>query len=293
MIELSRGTSTEHPPLLAPLLWSIACQVEALEPAEFTSEPTKLTRGLTEMTRALELDTIVSACPSGMEAEALGARVDRSTWPPRVVDAGRADLAAVEDFDALWSRSAALSAALETTRRLAVLDRNKSVILAALSGPGALQNELTAPGESPPDYDNLGRALAALARRYAESGATVLLLSEPALPADMVAWNGALRTVANVAKFHRIPLLLCFEDEVAPHEWPGFVVPCPAAGTALETGRLYGVALKTEPDSWTAELAKAPGARIAITRREVSPAIPIGALQAVLAAVRSSEGAAA
>ncbi|HLY58773.1 MAG TPA: hypothetical protein VKS60_24640 [Stellaceae bacterium] len=290
MSELSRGVGKPHPPLFAPVLWSVACQVEAMEPAAFTADPTKLTRGLVELARALQLEAVVTACPAGMEAEALGAAVDRNSWPPRAIAGTGRKLLDTEDFETIGTRSPALNAAIEATRRIAARERDETVILVALTGPAALQAELAAPSDEPVAYETIARALAALTRGFAEAGANAILLCERMLPADDEGWTGAMRTIANIAKFHRIPTLLSFGDRSSPEIWPGFVIPCPASGSALPQARPCGVAIDPDPGRWSQAMADAGDARIAVTSAEVSPAVSIGMLQEAIAAVRLNRG---
>src|ERR1700752_4403036 len=81
--EIGRNTGKPHPPLFAPLLYGVAAQIEALPPADVTADPTRLGKCLVELRRALGTAPLVVAAPSAMEAEALGASVDRGTWPPK------------------------------------------------------------------------------------------------------------------------------------------------------------------------------------------------------------------
>ncbi len=283
--ELGRGVGKPNPPRFAPLLYGVASQVEALPPADVSVDPTRLGKCLVELRSILGTSHLVVAAPSGMEAEALGAEVSRDEWPPRVVGAAP-DALARTDFDGIWSASESLAASVEVTRRLADTVPGEPVLLAALTGPSRLLGELL-PADAPRDataFEFAGRALAALVRELAQAGASALLVCEQRAD-DEAAWSSALGTIANVARFHRIPALLAFADD-EPAQWPTSVVPCPrAAGT---TARPHGSVLSANPEDW-ADLADRGEARILVTATEVDAAMPVDALEVACAAALAVE----
>ena len=267
--ELGRGVGKPHAPMFAPLLYGVAAQIEALPPAEVTADPTRLGKCLVELRRVTGTAPFVVAAPTAMEAEALGASVDREVWPPRVTAPAPEGVIELADFDALWSQSETLAASLETCRRLSTTQQDEPVLLAALTGPASLLAELIGEGaSSAAAIEFAGRALAALSRQFAQSGASALLLCERVLPADVAAWSAALNTISNIARFHRIPALLVF-DGVMPSEWPGATVACPPAEQATLIEKPHGLSIAAEPESWKYLLGQTGNARIVVTAREI------------------------
>lgn len=267
--ELGRGVGKPHAPLFAPLLYSVAAQIEALPPAEVTADPTRLGKCLVELRRVTGTVPFVVAAPSAMEAEALGARVDRDTWPPRVTLPASEGVIEFTDFDVMWSQSEALSASLETCKRLSTTQQNEPVLLAALTGPASLLVELL--GKAPADaaaYEFAGRALSALARQFAQSGISALLFCERQLPADVAAWSAALSTISNVARFHRIPALLVF-DGIVPEEWPSATVACPGADQEAGIDKPHGLCASNNPSDWVELVGNTGHARVVLTARDI------------------------
>jgi len=279
--ELGRGVGKPHAPLFAPLLYGVSAQMEALPPAEVTADPTRLAKNLVELGRALGTSALVVAAPSALEAEALGADVDRDAWPPRVRAGCAPDTFTLADFAGCWSRSEALDASLEACQRLAATQGSEAVLLAALTGPATLLEELCGP--TPPGaeaWEFAGRALSALAREFAQRGAAAILLCERRAADDADAWRAALGTIGNIARFHRIPALLACEG-FAPAAWPEATVACPAldsVGAAAVLSRPHGLCVAAEPAAWAALPGAQGQARVIVTAREVPADVPVETL---------------
>ena len=302
--ELGRNLGKPHAPLFAPLLYGVASQIEALPPAEVSADPTRLGKCLVELRRALGTTPLTVSAPTAMEAEALGATVNRDTWPPRVeapvIESVMESVFGLADFEDVWSRSEALSASLETCRRLSSTLAGEPVLLAGLTGPAALLAQLLDAPPSAEAWEFAGRALSALARQYAQAGASGLLICEPRAPADIAGWSSALNTLSNIARFHRIPLLLAFDvgvddhaDDragVLPPPWPTAAVACPAiaSGDVLDA-RAHGACASADPSTW-AELPSWIGAaRVVVTAREVAADTDIEVLTEACEAAREIE----
>ena len=273
--ELGRGVGKPHPPLFAPLLYGVSAQIEALPPAEVTADPTRLGKCLTELRRVTGTAPLVVAAPTAMEAEALGAAVDRETWPPKVTSPAGDGVIQHGEFDEAWAVSEALAASLETCKRLSATQQGEPVLLAALTGPHSLLVELLGAGaSSAAAYEFAGRALSALARQFAQSGASAILLCERALPTDTASWSAALNTIANIARFHRIPALLAF-DGVTPSEWPGATIACPGAEQETSIEKPHGMTVSADPSSWADLVGNTGSAKVVFTAREVDAQTPI------------------
>ncbi|MGQ0620464.1 MAG: hypothetical protein ACT4QA_11185 [Panacagrimonas sp.] len=278
--ELGRGIGKPHAPLFAPLLYGVASQIEALPPADVTADPTRLGKCLIELRRVLGTVPFVMAAPSCMEAEALGASVDREVWPPRISTSASPGVIELADFDELWSQSDALAASLEATKRLSKTQSGEPVLLVALTGPASLLADLLGVDTSLSSeaYEFAGRALSALSRQFAQSGASAILLCERRLPADAQAWSAALSTISNIARFHRIPALLAF-DGVTPTQWPASTIACPAPEHESTIQKPHGLNLSAEPRSWAGVVGNTGSARAVFTAREVAADISIESLR--------------
>jgi hypothetical protein len=278
--ELGRGAGKAHAPLFAPLLYAVASQIEALPAAEVTADPTRLGKCLSELRRVLGTSPLVVAAPTGMEAEALGAEVDRALWPPRVLGFAPADIVETADFGQLWSQSEALAASLETCRRLASTQTDEPVILPALTGPATLLQELWA-GTAKPAADAwefAGRALSALAREFAQRGASAFLLCERQPPEDEPGWRAALHTIGNIARFHRVPALLVFEAG-AIGDWPTSVVACPDRAGEANIAKPHGLRIPADPAHWSGLAGATGSARAVFTARDVDAEFSIESLR--------------
>lgn len=269
--ELGRGGAKPHAPLFAPLLYGVAAQIEALPPAEVTADPTRLGKCLVELRRVLGTAPFIVAAPTAMEAEALGARVDREVWPPKVTASAPQDVVALAAFEEIWPQSEALAASIEATRRLSKTQTGEPAILAALTGPASLLAELMGEEASPgvDAYEFAGRALSALSRQFAQSGASAILICERRLPSDLDAWNAALNTISNIARFHRIPALLAF-DGVVPAEWPGSTIACPTLEHETAMQKPHGLTVSADPGRWGSLVCNTGSARAVFTAVEVA-----------------------
>lgn len=264
---LGRGAPRPAPPLFLPLCFTVAAGIEAVAPLDLALDETKLVRAGSELARVTGQPALFTSIPTGAVAEALGAELDLSSWPPRVT--GRladVDMPAA-DPDRLAGASRLLAAGLSATRNLAADEGNRLLPLVALEGPVALHRQLY--GETPlteARADALGAVLAALIAEYAKAGAEAVVLYDTPAGVEELEWVKAIyRTACNVARFHRKPLIAAGQlalglpalvQALAPEEAPG---PMQKAHARLwpET-----------PEAW-AEAPFDPAARIVLTRAEV------------------------
>jgi hypothetical protein len=249
LTDLGRGAAKPHPPLFAPMLFTAAADIDAINPSEFARDPTKIVKGAAELTRMLGLKVAFTGVPCGMLAEAFGASLDQVTWPPKLVAAPSDDVADLADFENIWPRSPLLSASLESTKRLAGV-ANGPIVFVALEGPARLCSDLFPnEGLSERTADFAGRALAALLREFAQAGVAALVLVEgEGLGSEL--WNGAARTIGNVARFHRLPLFAFTVSSAAGSEITPPLIPCFAPGMRPPGPRPYAIVLPKEADNW-------------------------------------------
>lgn len=281
MADLGRGAPTAHPPLFAPMLFAVAAEIEAIAPAEFVSDPTKIVKGSSELSRVLGLSAAFTGVPCGMVAEALGARLDRSTWPPKAAAPSSDVVTDVDSFAHVWPRSPLLAASLEATRRLASAGSGPLPFI-ALDGPVRVAGQLfPAEGLSERTCEFIGRALAALVRDLAEAGAAAVVLVDE--PAEHPAYRGsAVRTVGNVARFHRRPLFSITLGSAT--EEPPTAIPCIYSASARPAARAFGTVLPSAPTTWADVAFEAPG-RLVTTAEEVSRDISIEMLMPAVSSV--------
>lgn len=268
LTDLGRGAAKQHPPLFAPMLFTAAADIDAINPSDFAGDPTKIVKGASELTRMLGLKVAFTGVPCGMLAEAFGASLDRVTWPPKLVAAPSDDVADISEFERIWSRSPLLAASLESTKRLAGV-ANGPIVFAAFEGPARLCSDLFPnEGLSERTADFAGRALAALLREFAQAGVTAVVLAEgDGFGSEL--WNGAARTIGNVARFHRLPLfaftvLSAAESEITPP-----LIPCVVPGMRGPGPRPYATVLPKEADNWVNADISAPDAKLLTTNGEV------------------------
>lgn len=285
MQDLSRQAGLAHPPLFAPLLFAVAAQIEAITPREFANDGTRIRKNVGELRRALGTDSVVCCVPSGIEAEALGVPHEASGWPPRASGSLRAPLPAEPDAAAI-AASPRVAATREAVRQWQA-DTSQPVIVAALTGPATLLGELRAAGAVVDDalgYQIVGGSLAVLARLYAEAGVQVVQLCEVAPPpaADTELWKGALATVGNVARFHRVAPLLTVAES-SPSAWPAQLVACAGDGqSAPPAARPHGRAWPADPATWATCALELGAARIIATPREVAPDHDVATLRSIV-----------
>src|SRR5436853_6277322 len=142
---LARSGRAE-PGLFAPLVLAQAAEIEALSLDAFLTDPTKLAKGLTALHQALGTDAITVAGADGLLAEALGAELDWSSYPPVVVHppgsvdragaagASEAGLELTARLEAAVEASPRLDSAVEATARLAATAPGDPVLVAAITG---------------------------------------------------------------------------------------------------------------------------------------------------------------
>src|ERR1700686_3979492 len=68
-----------------PLLHAVAAQVKAEPIRPFLIHATRLANGLMALHQSAATDCVFVACAALIEAEALGARLDWSAYPPRLI----------------------------------------------------------------------------------------------------------------------------------------------------------------------------------------------------------------
>ncbi len=265
-VRLLGRSGRAQPGIFAPLVLAQAAEIEALPLREFLTNPTKLAKGLTALHQALATDAVVTAGADGLLAEAAGAELDWSTYPPAVAShPGAGGTLPVETAEQAATHPR-VEAAVEATARLAATLPRDPVLVAALTGPATLAAQLggewfaATAGDGRPEAETFLEAVGQIAltvtKRLLEAGANLVVLVEEEAPPEPVheAWRSAVTPLANVTRFHQGAPVMVFESATAPESAPPTIGMCAPSGIAVPGPpvRVRGVALPPEPEEWTA-----------------------------------------
>lgn len=251
-------------PLFVPVVHALAAKVEAVGLFEFLTNPTKLAKGLQALHQALGTDAITCACGATIEIEALGATVECSVYPPRVVAPPP-----VQDFDSdtlpeRVAKAPRIAAAAEAVRRLAVTSPGEPILVAALAGPASLAIQI-AQSLGQNAYHNVafeayletaGRTVLEVARQFLLAGANMITIVERALPerqsSDFDVWKGAVTPMVNLTRFHKaLPMVLANWRPEHLGALPATIVPCLSLTSPIvEAAGTFGIALPTDNLDW-------------------------------------------
>jgi acetophenone carboxylase len=266
-VRLLARSGRAQPGLFAPLVLAQAAEIEALPLEEFLGNPTKLAKGLIALHQALATDAVVTAGADGLLAEAAGAELDWSTYPPAVVSPPATGGSLPPELADRAAAHPRVEAAVEATARLATTVPGDPVLVAALTGPATLAAQLGgewfagAAGEGNPEVEAfmeaVGQVALAVTRRFLEAGANLVVLVEEKAPPEPVqeAWRSAVTPLANVTRFHQGAPVMVFESAAAdPAASPPTIGLCAPEGATVAgpANRVRGVALPPDPKQWTA-----------------------------------------
>jgi hypothetical protein len=209
--------------LAVPLALRLAARIQERPLDGYFTDPTQLANGLRDFLQAVAADGVVITDP-----DALGE------------DVATADPAAL-------AAAPRVSAALEAARRLRGTVGDSAVLVACLPGPAAVAG-LRA------DRGDAAEVVRVLAKEFLGAGADVILLAEED---GAAADETTLRTIANMARFHRALSYLT-----------GASATCMAAPAVVPLD------------------CPAPAAGLVITDRDLPPGTSITAVQAWITAIR-------
>lgn len=239
---------TTGPTVFLPLFHAIASQIKAEPPHGFLVSATKLAAGLTLLHQTLNAECLFVSCAGHIEAESLGARLNWATYPPRLTgsDLVPSDVGQGNVNQAL--QSARVVAAVDACQRLSKTLPSGVAIGAGLTGPMRLAAELfpsLAQSKGVPEQEDVdgaldvsGQVALAFAKVFLEAGASVIVLLERIAeldrdPRKMIVWADAMAPIINLAKFHRVPIVLLFlspTDFVVPFEFSDVIARCICVG---------------------------------------------------------------
>ncbi len=240
-----------------PLAHAAASHVESLPLREFVTSPQKLANGLVALREILQSDALTVACGAGIELEALGAHTRWDSGMPVMDGSIAPDALAGDGLAARLATGQRFSVALEAARRLTGT-RGEPLLVAGITGPGALSSELLrlgAFGDGNPDgadaIEIAGRIALETARLFLAAGCNAVVVVEPALPAESPDWSAAIATIAKLARFYEALPLVAFASDAAAAP-PAAAIACPVAGSAPRyvAAGPTGIALDPDVRTW-------------------------------------------
>lgn len=241
------------PALLAPIVHCLAAQIEGLDAQAFLSNATLMSKCLTALQQALECDAIVCFVDAAATAEALGAQLDWTSYPPTVlVKPERLPTANIAELLRSHGR---IQTGVEVLKRLQATVTDEPLFAVLITGPATLAAQIGTEGDTAL-LDQCAQIVSETCRIFGESGAHMILIKEK-LDAQTYgqAWQAALLPVINVARFYAaLPVLIPagMRDEQVQHiliAAPENILVC-ADHSSMET-RAKGQMLTAQPRDWT------------------------------------------
>jgi hypothetical protein len=271
-------------PLFLPILFSHGARVENVPLHAFLTNPTKISNALRQIRGRFRADGVTCYFDSLLEAEALGATIERAgdegprtlRWP-RPAPAGELPQGLRSPEDA--AKSGRVGVAVEVIKRLKAIMRDDCLLMAGVSGPYTLAAQLlrlNADGSPPaqefsaPALHLAAETMTAISRALLEAGATAIIIHEEGLPilsGDAASdWAARLGTAINIVRFYQaLPVLLlpnsgavaANRDAISQQTWDCVVCRAPDAPMLDAPGR-SGIALPLgllESDTFQNQLA--------------------------------------
>ena len=263
MQDFSRGVGKPHEPLFAPLLFGVAAQIESIPADDMALDGTRIRKNVGELRGALGGNVVFSCAPS------------TETFARLSAFGG-------DDHSSFVSQRR-FEASLDAVRQWQA-DSSEPVIAAAFFGPHRhLQSIIDKQGtlsDVESWYEHVGANLAALVRQFAEAGVHLMQWYDtmPDTEADIQAWKGALGTMGNIARFHRVAPLLILDNPAVP-SWPAQAIACPDSDQMPgASARPCGRAWSADPKQWQTQSEADASTRVITTKEEVAVGTSIDSL---------------
>lgn len=263
MQDFSRGMGKPHEPLFAPLLFGVAAQIESISPEEMALDGTRIRKNVGELREALGGNTVFSCAPNAETFKGLS---------PLEGD----------DHHCFVSQPR-FEASLDAVRQWQA-DTSEPIIGAAFFGPHRhllhVIEQQGALSDTALWYEHIGANLAAVVRHFSEAGVHLVQWYDtmPDTEEEIQEWKGALGTMANIARFHRVtPLLILDNPNV--QAWPPQAIACPdSAQVPAAPPRPHGLAWPADPERWQRLSDADASSRLITTQAEVAAHISIDSL---------------
>jgi hypothetical protein len=216
--------------LFVPLIFSLAAKLEDVPLPSFVVNPTKIANSLVAVYQRLHTDGITCYFDLFLIAEALGCRLDWSTYPPTFETPPRAAaLEMLRQPPGEVKQRGRLPVALEVVRRVQGTLRSGPILVISLPGPLRIaqqlfgQNMLRALAEGDDDardsFETLVEITLSTAQAFCLAGAHLLYFDELDVPTEFLAdWEAMMVALWKTVRFHgALPVLatphpLRFED---------------------------------------------------------------------------------
>ncbi len=247
---LNRGKSLRGHSLLLPIAYTVAASIEGLSVSEFLCNPTKQANGLTALHDALKNDSIVCFVSAGAEAEALGARLEWASYPPRVVVPSNLTIA--DNVNELLKAHLRIQIGVDVLTRLSITASGDPLLVVVISGPATLSAQLVGERNAAEILDQCGRVVSEAARIFCENGAHVIMIEDDVLPMlqsdeNYQMWQMSLLPAINVARFfHALPVLVPSRSNATLAQRFSEGVP----GNPLICGSDDGLGQKNQPNAY-------------------------------------------
>lgn len=282
---VKRGKAPE-PALLVPVVHSVAAQIEGLDVQEFLSNATLMAKCLTALQQALECDAIVCFVDAAATAEALGAQLDWTSYPPTVLE--KPEHLPTENITDLLRSHARIQTGVEVLKRLQATITDECLFAVLITGPATLAAQLGKEGDAAV-LEQCAQIVSETCRIFGESGAHMILIKEKVGAQTYgQAWQAALLPVINVARFYdALPVLIPArmtdkQDQQLLNALPQNILVCTDQNSMDSNAK--GQFLFGRPNEWI--LAK-PGVQLLTTADEVAPAADIPELRSACLRIRN------
>jgi hypothetical protein len=222
---LLQGISPPRP-LLLPIVFSLGARIENIPLRAFLENPTKISNSLRQIRSHLRSDGVACYFDPWLEAEALGGVVQWGTgdqvqglhWPQGARKGELPEGLCSAEEAAKCSR---VGVAVEVIRRLKLLVREDSLLMAGVTGPFTLAARLAqldrnqiVRSEQLPDavLGTAAEVMTRIASTLAEAGADIIFILEEVLPVfsaeSCAGWAASLMPAFNVIRFYgALPVL--------------------------------------------------------------------------------------
>ena len=256
--------------LLVPLVHTIASQIEGMAVQEFLTDATKMSKCLTSLQLAIQVDAIICFVDAGSEAEAVGAQLDWDSYPPKIATKPRQLMP--ENIPDLLRMHARIQTGVEVLKRLGATIMDESLFAVVITGPATLATQI-GEGSDGEILEQCGRIVSETGRIFGEAGAHLIMITEEVPPkVDYQDWQAVLLPVINVARFYNaLPVLVPkgMTDEQMQklvNEVPDNILMC--TDIPITDSNPVGQLLIGQPDEW--KLSTNP-VSLLTTAGEISP----------------------
>ena len=227
-------------PLFLPIVFSLGAKVENVPLGVFLGSPAKISSSLRQMRTHLRTDGAACYFDPYLEAEALGATLQRQS-DGQAASIHWAQTARMGELpESLRSpeeaaKSGRVPVAVEVIRRMNALPNRDFLLMAGVTGPLTLaaritqcerEEELRREGLPDSAQELAASVVTQMASTFLEAGADLIIIQEEILPAPSAgrldAWADRLAPAINIVRFYEaIPVLQLLDVSAVLENWDG------------------------------------------------------------------------